>query len=202
MNVPGLGEVTKDDRFGCYYSQPIKIAVLGGKDCRIVLEGYDEDQNKDEYHVAISNFLASSPAVLREAEPYIYQYYQDIGSYFSPSDEFVSIGSPAEIWSHIRLGDEPMVSRRGYGTKESISPSNATVIGNQNTDYQLFSKTVTRFVRLGHTMGTSPILMRSLTRVWKMSFIAAWHNKSVNRTPKSHAFGCPSLRSGAGYVQR
>lgn len=115
MNVPGLGEVTKDDRFGWYYSQPIKIAVLGGKECRIVLEGYDEDQNKDEYHVAISNFLASSPAVLREAEPYIYQYYQDISSYFSPSDEFVSIGSPAEIWSHIRLGDEPMVSRRGYG---------------------------------------------------------------------------------------
>jgi len=27
-------------------------------------------------------------------------------------------------------------------------------------------------------------------------------NKSVNRTPKSYAFGFPPLRSGAGYVQR
>jgi hypothetical protein len=28
------------------------------------------------------------------------------------------------------------------------------------------------------------------------------HNRSVNRTPKSCAFGFPPLRSGAGYVQR
>lgn len=116
MNVPGLGEVTKDDRFGWYYSQPMKLAVLDGKECRIVLESYDEEPNKDDYHAAISEFLSSSPSVLRESETYIFQYYQDINSFFSPSDEeFVAISSPTEIWAHIQLGDEPIVSRRGYG---------------------------------------------------------------------------------------
>lgn len=116
MNVPGLGEVAKDDRFGWHYSQPIKVAMLDGKECRIVLEGYDEEPNKNDYHVAISKFLSSSASVMKEAEAYIYQYYQDTSSFFSPSDqEFVAIDSPSEIWAHIQLGSEPIVSRRGYG---------------------------------------------------------------------------------------
>lgn len=119
MNVPGIGEVTKDDRFGWLCSQPIKVAVLDGKECRIVLEGYDEEQNKDDYHVAISEFLSSPTSALKEAETYIYQYYQDISSFISPSDqEFVAIDSPAEIWAHIQFGSEPIVSRRGYGDEK------------------------------------------------------------------------------------
>lgn len=119
MNVPGIGEVAKDDRFGWLCSQPIKVAVLDGKECRVVLEGYDEEPNKDDYHVAISEFLSSPTSALKEAETYIYQYYQDISSFISPSDkEFVAIDSPAEIWAHIQFGSEAIVFRRGYGDEK------------------------------------------------------------------------------------
>ena len=101
----------KDERLGWYYSEPVKVGLLNGQECRIVLEGYDDDPNKDEYHATISNFLASSPEVLIEVEASIYQYYQDINSY-SPS---VTIGSPKEIWSHIQFGNELIVSRRSSG---------------------------------------------------------------------------------------
>lgn len=118
MNVPGLGEVTKDNRFGWYYSEPIKLPILNGKECRIVLEGYDEEPEKDDFHVAIANFLSSPQSVLEEAESYIFQYYKDMNSDWSPSDEeFVSIKSSSEIWAHIQFGGEAMVCRRGYRDK-------------------------------------------------------------------------------------
>jgi hypothetical protein len=31
MEVPGLGEVTKDDQLGWYYSKPIPVSMFGGK---------------------------------------------------------------------------------------------------------------------------------------------------------------------------
>jgi hypothetical protein len=40
MQVPGLGEVTADERFGWYYSEPLSIPMFGGRRCRIVLDGY------------------------------------------------------------------------------------------------------------------------------------------------------------------
>jgi hypothetical protein len=63
MEVPGLGEVTKDEQFGWYYSEPMTVPMFGGKECRIVLEGYDADECKEDFHVAIANFLSGSPAV-------------------------------------------------------------------------------------------------------------------------------------------
>lgn len=118
MNIPGLGEVSKDDRFGWYYSHPINLQILGGKECRMVLEGYDEEPNKADYHAAVANFLAAQNSVLKDAEGHIFQYYQDMNSHWLPSDEeFVAIATPSEIWDHIQLGDEPIVCRRGYGDK-------------------------------------------------------------------------------------
>ena len=68
MELPGLGEVTKDERFGWYHSNLTPVPMFGGKQCRIVLEGYEEDEHKEDFHVAIANFLSGSPAVLRDAD--------------------------------------------------------------------------------------------------------------------------------------
>jgi hypothetical protein len=76
MEIPGLGTVTKDDRFGWHYSEPISVQVLGGKMCRIVVEGYEEDDAKHDYHAAITNFLSIDPSVLKEAEPFHRLGYQ------------------------------------------------------------------------------------------------------------------------------
>lgn len=116
MNVPGLGEVTKDDKFDWYYSIPVSVPMFGDKECRFVLEGYDDDEQKREFHVAIANFLAGSPAVLREADEPLFRYYQDFEEWWC-EDGHPPIMTAEEAWRHIQLGSEPMVSRRPCGDK-------------------------------------------------------------------------------------
>jgi hypothetical protein len=114
MNVPLLGEVTKDERFGWYYSKPIPVPMFGGKQCRIVLDGYEGDDRKEDYHVAIANFLSGSPAILREADEPLFRYYKDFEEWWL-EDNQQPIKSADELWQHVRLGSEPVVSRRPYG---------------------------------------------------------------------------------------
>ena len=117
-HIPGLGAVTKDDEFGWYYSQPLVIPVLGDQPCRMVVEGYDEDANKDEFHAAIRNFLALDPCVLRQCEEHVYRYYQDRNGDLEPGEEgYTVIESPSDVWAHVCLGCEPMVVRRASGDK-------------------------------------------------------------------------------------
>ena len=86
MEVPRLGEVTKDEEFGWYYSKPIPVPMFGGKECRIVLEGYDEYERKEDFHVAIANFLSGSPAVLRGADEPLFRYYKDFEEWWLEDD--------------------------------------------------------------------------------------------------------------------
>ncbi len=118
MNIPGLGKVSKDDELDWHYSDPIPITVLGGKACRLVIDGYDEDRRKDEFHAAIANFLSIDAAALKDAEQHVFRYYEDCNSEWEPDDdEFVVIESPGEVWRHVRFGSEPMIARRGRGDK-------------------------------------------------------------------------------------
>ena len=75
MNVPGLGEVSRDESLGWYYSREHPIGVLGGQLCRVVLSGYDEDDQKDDVHRAIANFLSADSSVLKAATRFVFQYY-------------------------------------------------------------------------------------------------------------------------------
>jgi hypothetical protein len=118
MEISGLGKVTKHAGVDEWYqSEPMSVPVLGGKICRIVVERYDEDPKKDEFHAAITNFLSISPAVLKEAELHIFQYYKEVFDNLDldEDEEYVTIESSSGVWTHIRLGSEPMVQRRGYG---------------------------------------------------------------------------------------
>lgn len=110
MEIPGLGAVTRENDLNWLYSGPIAVPVLGGKACRIVVEGYDEDPKKAEFHAAIANFLAAGPEVLQAAEPHLFAYYQDFRH-----DQPEEILSPSGVWKHIRLGEEPIVTRRNHG---------------------------------------------------------------------------------------
>jgi hypothetical protein len=115
MEVPGLGEVTKDERFGWYYSQPIAVPMLGGKPCRIVLEDYDGDERKEDFHVAIANFLSAPPSVLRDGDEPLFRYYKDCAEWVEGDLE--PITNSDQLWSHVRIGDEPMLTRRANGDK-------------------------------------------------------------------------------------
>ena len=118
MEIPIIGTVTKDESLGWYYSEPIPVQVLGGQMCRVVLSGYDDDANKDDFHTAIKNFLSINQSVLNDAEPHIFQYYKDFNADWDEgSEEFITIESPADVWKHVQLGAKVMVTRRSYGDK-------------------------------------------------------------------------------------
>jgi hypothetical protein len=111
IHIPGLGKLWRDGS-GSYVSAPISVKVLSGERCEISVDGYDEDENQEEFHVAIANFLAIEPPVLDAAEPYIFQYYQDCSSYVPE----LTIRSPEDVWRHISFGD-PTVSRDLFGDR-------------------------------------------------------------------------------------
>jgi hypothetical protein len=118
VEIPGLGIVNKDRELDWYHSAPITVPVLGGRKCRIVVEGYDDDEDKAEFHEAIANFLSIDDSVLKAAEKYIHRYYKDCKKQLDDDDyQAVTIESPGDVWAHIRLGDEPVVSRRAYGDR-------------------------------------------------------------------------------------
>ncbi len=147
MQVPGLGDVTKDARFGWYYSQPIAVPMFGGKLCRIVLEGYD-DERKEEFHAADANFLSGTPAVLREADEPLFRYYKDFEEWWLQDDK-PAIKSTDEVWQHVQLGSEPMVSRRSYGDKGIYISVECGCDWEQEHGLQLVFKNGLRINKLG-----------------------------------------------------
>jgi hypothetical protein len=73
---------------------------------RIVLEGNDEDSRKDEFHVAIVNFLSGTPAVLRAADESLFRYYGGFKEWWE-EDGNAPIKSAEELWQHVQFGGEP-----------------------------------------------------------------------------------------------
>ena len=111
-----MGTVTKEDGFGWYRSEARPLPVLGGATCRVVVDGYDDDPHKDDFHAAIGTFLALDESVLRSATPYVFEYYQDVTAAVIADDDldwYVEIPGPDEVWNHIEIGYEVMVQRHG-----------------------------------------------------------------------------------------
>lgn len=116
MEIPGLGPVTHDAKLGWYHSRPLPVPVLGGALCTIVLDGYDDDERPDDFHEAIRTFLTLDPSALTAAAPSIFAYYRDVmNDLAAAGDEAVDIDGPHDVLDHVRLGDEPTVSRDTYG---------------------------------------------------------------------------------------
>ena len=117
--VPHLGELEVDMFDHWLRSKPIKVKVLGGKEFSLILDDYECDENKHEFHEAISNSLSVDEKVLKKSQEHIYQYYKDVMIDADKDDDwYVEIRSPDEVWKHIGFGNEPMVTRRHYGDKK------------------------------------------------------------------------------------
>lgn len=109
--VPGLGEIVRDKRRDVYVSRPFKLAVLNGTWHRLVLQGYDTDPAREDFHTAMANFLRCTFRTLQKATPYVFQQYQDA----NVDEEFVTILTPAQVWQHIQFVSEPVITRRAGG---------------------------------------------------------------------------------------
>ncbi len=118
VEIPILGKLEKEHFDDWLRSKPTTVKVLGGGQFKFILEGYEEDKEKQEFHQAIENFLSIDESVLKKAQADIFQYYKDIFVQLVPDDDwYVKITKPNGIWEHIKFGSFPMVSRRHYGDK-------------------------------------------------------------------------------------
>ena len=113
MKIPHIGAVTKDPELGWYYSDEIVVPMLEDAICCFVLSGYD---GKDDYLAAIANFLAADSTVLKQAEPYLFAYYEKCKDYHG-EDDLLPIQRPSDIWEYVQLGNEPFVTRRAHGDR-------------------------------------------------------------------------------------
>ena len=120
IEIPGLGPVKQDAQFDDWLRrEPLRIHVLGDVDCELILEGYEEDENKEEFHEAIHHFLSLDSSALIAVQDHIFQYYKEVIDYLSPDDEwYVDIKQPDEVWQYVELCREPAVMRRPYGDKK------------------------------------------------------------------------------------
>lgn len=116
IKVPILGELIRDQFDDWLRSKPVSVNVLGGGQFEFILENYENDKNKEEFHEAIKNFLSIDEAELRKAQDDIYKYYKDIFAQLTPDDDwYVEIARPEDVWKHIDFVNTPIVSRRPYG---------------------------------------------------------------------------------------
>ena len=119
MKIDGIGEFKTVA--GELYGPTMKFESLKLKYC-FVLEEYDEDPNKDEFHSAMKNFSLNFEESLKEAKTHIYDYYLDLKGEYE-DDEFMSeilpeIKSSEDVCKYIELGDEMRVGRRPYGDQK------------------------------------------------------------------------------------
>jgi hypothetical protein len=116
--LPGIGRMTWDEEMDWYVLEEMPVPVLGGQVCRIIVDGYDGDEARDDLTGAIRNFLALDPSALRAAEAHVFQYYRDCAEYWDDDDDdYPDIPTPADVWQHVRFGTEPVVKRRAYGDR-------------------------------------------------------------------------------------
>jgi hypothetical protein len=84
----------------------------------MLVDGYDEDLVKDEFHAVINTFLALDESALRAAAPWVFDYYQHVVAGLNIDDDwYVWISGPHEVWNHVRVGHEVMVRRNPSGDR-------------------------------------------------------------------------------------
>jgi len=121
MEIPGLGPVVEDADLGWHRSgTPVPVSLLSGGPCHIVVEGYDHDPAREDFHAAIRAFLVLDRSALVAAAPSIFAYYRDVMDDVvaaGDDDWHVEIDGPEDVLDHIQLGNEPMVARDGHGDR-------------------------------------------------------------------------------------
>jgi hypothetical protein len=78
------------------------------------VQGYEEREDREDFHAAIRSFLALGPGVLTDARQAIYAYYLKIRNVLG--DELaVEIDGPDDVLEYVDLGNEPEVFRNDDG---------------------------------------------------------------------------------------
>jgi hypothetical protein len=140
IEIPLLGKL-KRNKVDWFCSEAVPVKVLRGLLCSFQLEGYPEDEHKEDYHQAIRNFLAADEAVLKAATPYVVKYWQDCHLHTDPGEpDYIEIKQPEDIWNYVQLDKEPLVTRRHYCDKKVYISLGCRCVWEQEHDLQIVFK--------------------------------------------------------------
>lgn len=115
MEIPGLGPVSRDDEPDYLVSGPVPVPVFGAVSCPFIVEGYEDDPDKEDFHAVIRTFLALDRTALQDAAPAVFEYYQDIAAEFADDEDFPQIAGPEQVWDHVSVDRHDVTVRRHSG---------------------------------------------------------------------------------------
>jgi len=116
IEIPYIGELEKDQFDDWLRSKPTTVKALGEGTFEFFLDGYLEDEAKEEFHLTIGNILSIGQSVLEDAQEPIYRYYKNITDQLAPEDDwFVVIDEPEDVWDHVQFGNALVLTRRAWG---------------------------------------------------------------------------------------
>lgn len=119
MRDAELGEMSIDRISEFLSTSPLTVPLLGGMACRFLFEGVGATPVPENMRLAVRRMLEAPASVLREAEPYVVRYCEEICSLYEPEESpAIVVREPSEIWSHVRFGSEFVVSERSEGDAE------------------------------------------------------------------------------------
>lgn len=112
-----FGLVKLEEKNEKWATEPVNIKFLDCEKCRFVFDdAYITDSNKEDYHLAISNFYNLTKSVLLAVSKYAFQYYQDITSQLNPEsswykDSYVYIANENDVWNYVQFCEILTITR-------------------------------------------------------------------------------------------
>jgi hypothetical protein len=98
-------------------SRPVPMSFLGGRALRLVFDA--DGLRPEEFRQSIANLLGAQPSLLTECERYVIEYCVEMQDLFGLDDnERIQVTEPADIWEHVRFGEEIHASVRRDGDDE------------------------------------------------------------------------------------
>jgi hypothetical protein len=102
-------------------SAPVPVPAFGNVALPFVVEGYEDDSARGDFHAAIHTFLALGREALDEAGPAVFEYYRHIAELVGDEEGFPRIAGPGDVWNHVAFLHEITVQRDGEGSPVYVS---------------------------------------------------------------------------------
>lgn len=96
---------------------PVPVPLLSGHHCRFVFLDHDDDARPRMIGAARS-FLDAGADAVRDLEPYVYRYCRDVLTSLDESERPIEVPHRAELFGHVRFGEEIVVRARFDGDAE------------------------------------------------------------------------------------
>lgn len=118
LTFPGVGPVDHDEDLDWLRTEPLDTPLLGGPVRYVIDVGPPEGDDLGALDpdglvaAAIETFRRLDRAALEAVSDHAFAYYQDEWEALESEDRayLPTIESASQVWEHVRLGDEPIVT--------------------------------------------------------------------------------------------